>query len=150
MKFKINSTGLPIMADLAYMMVHYPNDYTQLPDDPIPVINDPCQWLMDIAPFTDRFGIHKVAVDTSSDPVIQYFNRDLNRRKWVNLQDPRVIGAIYYMAGQTVNIPGFGSVAIASPILTMGEAATFLNTPVAIEENEALRVNYASIWARAT
>lgn len=99
---------------------------------------DPCEWLLDIGPFTDRFGSKKWAVDMSADPFVQAFNRDLNRRKWVDLQDERVAVALNYMAGHT--IPGIGTIAAA--ILTDAEVATFLTTPVVAEENLALRKLY--------
>lgn len=101
---------------------------------------DPCEWLIDIGPFTDRFGPKKWAVDMSADPFVQAFNRDLNRRKWVDLRHDRVAIAFNYMAGQT--IPGIGT--IAAPILTQSEVDTFLTTPVRSDENMALRKLYFS------
>jgi len=97
-------------------------------------------WYLDIGPFTDRFGSKAYAVDNSTDPFVQSFNRDLSRRKWVNLRDPRVAVALNYLAG--VAVPGIGT--IAAPILTAAEVTAMLNTPVAPEENLALRKLYFS------
>lgn len=99
---------------------------------------DPCEWLLDIAPFTDRLGAKKYAVDTSADPFVAYFNRDLSRRKWADLEDQRVIAAINYLAGAT--LPGVGT--MAAPLLTGAEAAALLSVPASPEENRALRALY--------
>lgn len=108
--------------------------------EPPPVPADPCEWLLDIAPFTDRLEPYKFQIDTHTDAFVQYFNRDLNRRKYVDLKDPRVAAALYYMAGQT--IPSVGTIAI--PIFDAAFAASVLNTPVILKENFALRKAYFS------
>lgn len=107
---------------------------------PTPVTPPVWAWYIDIGPFSDRFGVKAFAVDSSPDPFVQSFNRDLNRRKWVDLKDPRVAMALGYLAGQTV--PGIGT--IAAPILTPAEVNIFLTTPVQPEENLALRKLYFS------
>ncbi len=99
---------------------------------------DPCAWLIDTGPFTDRFGDKKTAVDFSTDPVVMAFDKDLGRRQWVDLKDPRVAAALNYMAGHTA--AGLGT--MLTPILTDAEVAAILTTPVAPSENLALRKQY--------
>jgi len=139
-KFLINSTGNTILADLAFVEAVHPGDYTQLPDDPVTIPIDPAEWLIDNAPFTDRLEPYKYQIDTHTDPFIQYFNRDLSRRKYVDLKDPRVAIPLGYMAGRAV--PGVGT--IAAPIFSEAFMAGVLTTPVAIKENYALRKVYFS------
>jgi hypothetical protein len=108
----------------------------ELPEAPAPAPQaDPFQWFIDNAPFTDRLEPYKFQIDTHADPFIQYFNRDLNRRKYVDLKDPRVATSLNYMAGHT--IPGIGT--IAAPIFNDAFVAGVLNTPVILKENEWLR-----------
>jgi hypothetical protein len=99
-----------------------------------PVI-DPYEFLLDIAPFTDRLEPYKYQIDSHIDPFIQYFNRDLSRRKYVDLRDPKVAVALNYMAGHT--LPGIGT--IAAPIFDDAFVATVLTTPTTLKENMSLR-----------
>jgi hypothetical protein len=103
-----------------------------------PVVVDPCEFLLDIAPFTDRLEPHKYQIDTHTDPFIQYFNRDLSRRKYVDLKDPKVAAALNYMAGHAT--PGIGT--IATPIFNDAFVANVINTPALLKENFALRKAY--------
>lgn len=104
------------------------------PVPPTPPV-DPYEFLLDIAPFTDRLEPYKFQIDTHTDPFIQYFNRDLNRRKYVDLKDPRVAVALNYMAGHT--IAGIGT--IATPIFADAFVAKVLTTPTTHAENNVLR-----------
>lgn len=99
---------------------------------------DPCEWLIDLGPFTDRLGPKAFLVDQSTDAGVVYIRNDLSRRKWVDLQDDRVAASLYYLAGHTVPVLG----TLAVPILTDAEVAAALTTPVAMEENRALRKLY--------
>ena len=112
------------------------------PETPSPEPVEPpvYEWYIDIGPFVDRLGTKSLAVDTSTDPIVQAFSKDLARRKWVNLQDPRVASTLGYLAGDT--LPGIGT--ISSPILTSQEVTDVLTTPVEPEENLALRKQYFS------
>jgi hypothetical protein len=101
---------------------------------------DPCEFLMDIGPFTDRLEPYKYQIDTHTDAFVQYFNRDLSRRKYVDLKDPKVAVALNYMSG--VTIPGVGTIAV--PIFNAAFVTNLLNTPVVIRENFALRKAYFS------
>ncbi len=101
---------------------------------------DPCAWLIDIGPFTDRFGASKTAIDFSTDPVIMAFDKDLSRRKWIDLQDPRVAAVLTYLTGATV--AGLGT--LATPLITGAQKTAILTAPVATAENLALRRAYFS------
>lgn len=105
-----------------------------------PIVVDPCEWLLDTAPFTDRLEPYKFQIDTHTDPFIQYFNRDLSRRKYVDLKDPRVAVALNYMAGHT--IAGIGT--IATPIFNDAFVSGVLTTPTIAKENFALRKAFFS------
>ena len=64
----------------------YENGVFTAPVVPVIPIVDPCQWLIDIGPFYDRFGTAKMAVLTSSDAAVKAIMQDVNIRKWVDLQ----------------------------------------------------------------
>ena len=95
-------------------------------------------WYMDIGPFTDRFGTSKLSIDLSTDPIIMAFDKDLNRRKWVDLKDPRVEQVLNYIAGHTDPVLG----TISKALLTDQQVLDILTTPVSSAENLALRKLY--------
>lgn len=98
-------------------------------------------WLIDIGPFVDRLGVKRYALEQSTDPFVMSFRHDVDtRRKWIDLRDPRVAGALAYCAGHP--LPGVGT--IASPLLTDAEVTAVLTTPVEPQENLALRKLYFS------
>lgn len=107
------------------------------PEQP-PAPPDPCEWLMDLGPFADRLGAKAFEVDTSTVPGVIAVAKDLARRKWVDLKDPRVAASLYYLAGHTVPVLG----TLAVPILTDAEVLVILTTPVPMEANRALRKLY--------
>lgn len=125
--YKINSTGNCILADKAFMDAQYPNNYTLLPDSAAPV--DPCQYLIDIGPFYDRFGSAKMAVLTSADATVKAILSDVSIRKWIDLKRSDVASSLAYI----------GSVV---PALTSTLQTAILTTPVTAEENRALRKSY--------
>ena len=128
-----------ISADAEYMQENYPEGNYNLVPSPSETTPPPVwEWYIDIGPFVDRFGTKSLALDTSTDPIVQAFSKDLSRRKWINLQDPRVSMTLGYLAGVTV--PGIGT--IAAPILTPAEVTDILTAPVTPEENLALRKQY--------
>ena len=90
---------------------------------------DPCQWLIDIGPFFDRFGAAKMAVLTSSDAAVKAILQDIQVRKWIDLQRADVISALAYV----------GSVV---PAITPALRTAILTTPVTASENMALRRLY--------
>ena len=87
------------------------------------------EWLIDIGPFFDRFGSAKMAVLTSTDPGVRAILQDLQVRKWIDLQRADVAQGLAYVG--TV-------VAAVTPALQ----ATIMTTPVAAQENLALRRLY--------
>lgn len=140
--FHIAATGQTIVADLAFMQSQYSGGYTEVPQVPgAPEASPAWTWLIDIGPFVDRLGSKRFAIEQSTDPFVMSFRHDVDtRRKWIDLQDPRVAGALMYCAGQPV--AGVGT--IAAPILTEAEVTAVLTTPVTPEENMALRKLYFS------
>lgn len=89
------------------------------------------QWFVDIGPFFDRFGPAKMAVLTSTDAGVKAIIADVSIRKWVDLKRADVAQSLAYI----------GSVVAA---LTPAIQTAILTTPVAPEENLALRKLYFS------
>ena len=127
--YKITSTGNTVVADAQFMDMHHANDYALIPDAPPPT--DPCQWLIDIGPFFDRFGAAKMAVLTSTDAAVKAVLQDIQVRKWIDLQRADVATSLAYV----------GSVV---PAVTTTLQTAILTTPVAESENLALRKLYFS------
>ena len=94
-----------------------------------PVVVDPCEWLIDIGPFFDRFGAAKMTVLTSNDAVIKAILLDIGARHWIDLKRPDVATSLAYV----------GSVV---PAVDASMQAAILNTPVAPVDNLALRKLY--------
>lgn len=92
---------------------------------------DPCQWLIDIGPFFDRFGAAKMAVLTSTDAGVKAILQDIQVRKWIDLQRPDVASSLAYVGSVVPSVTG--------PLQT-----AILTTPVAAAENLALRRLYFS------
>lgn len=97
-------------------------------------------WYIDIGPFTDRLGLASAAIDLSSEQGVVVIRNDLARRKWIDLKDPRVIAALWYLAGQPHPVLG----TLAQPLLTAAVVTSALSTAVSAEENLALRKLYFS------
>lgn len=81
--------------------------------------------LIDIGPFFDRFGAAKLAVLSSTDVTIQAILRDIQVRKWIDLDRPDVASTIDYIMTKV-------------PAVTPDIKAYILNTPVSSDENIAL------------
>ena len=94
-----------------------------------PIVVDPCEWLLDLGPFYDRFGAAKMPVLTSPDATVKAIIADCNVRKWIDLQNPDVANGLAYI----------GTVVAA---LTPAIQTAILTTPVTAEENRALRKLY--------
>lgn len=90
------------------------------------------QWLIDIGPFFDRFGAAKMALLTSANATVQALVKDLQVRKWIDLQRADVAAGIDALIA--LGVPG-----VNSDLKT-----TVLTTPVADAENFALRKVYFS------
>lgn len=96
-----------------------------IPDTP----ENPTEWLVDIGPFFDRFGVAKMAVLTSVDAGVKAILADTQVRKWLDLKRPDVAQALAYIASVV-------------PAITQELQDSILNTPVTPEENLALRKLY--------
>lgn len=90
---------------------------------------DPCEWLIDLGPFYDRFAAAKMAVLTSTDAGVKAIMADVSIRKWIDLQRADVASALAYI----------GTVV---PAVDATLRAAILTTPVSTEENRALRKLY--------
>lgn len=112
------------------------------PPAPLAPVDPVWKWYIDIGPFFDRFGPSMMAVLLSPEPVVVAMLKNVNSRKWVDLQRPDVAAAIAYMAGQAV--PGLGTIATPIAGVTLALMNSILTTPVADEENHALRKLYFS------
>lgn len=85
--------------------------------------------LIDIGPFFDRFGVAKMAVLMSSDPVVQAILRDVQVRKWIDLSRQDVMDSLNYITTKV-------------PALTPEIVANVIHLPVEEAENMALRKLY--------
>ena len=128
MKYQINSTGAVILADEEFVNRYFPGDFTEVIETP-PVVVNPCEWLIDLGPFYDRFGAAKMPVLTSPDATVKAIIADCNIRKWIDLENPDVASGLAYI----------GTVVAA---LTPAIQTAILTTPVTAEENRALRRVY--------
>ena len=119
-----------IVADEAFVQANYPGLWELVPEStPAPVVN-PTEWLINVGPFFDRFGPAKLAVLAHTDPLVQALVKDLQVRVWIDLQRPDVAQGIDLLISK--NVPGV-TAALKTAILT---------TPVAPDENLALRKTY--------
>lgn len=100
------------------------------PAEPLPA-DTTTAWFIDIGPFYDRFGAAKMAVLTSTDAGVKAILSDVQIRKWIDLQRADVASSLAYI----------GSVVAA---LTPAIQTAILTTPVAPDENLALRKLYFS------
>lgn len=94
-----------------------------------PVVVDPCEWLIDLGPFYDRFGSAKMAVLTSADAGVKAIMADVAIRKWIDLQRTDVASSLAYIGSKVPSVDA----ALQTAILT---------TPVSADENRALRKQY--------
>ena len=130
MKYTITSTGAVIVADLNFVTAHHPNDFTEVIETP-PVVVDPCEWLIDVGPFFDRFGAAKLAVLTSADATVKAILQDIQVRKWIDLKRADVASSLAYVGTKV-------------PSVDATLQAAILTTPVAAADNLALRKLYFS------
>lgn len=92
----------------------------------------PTDWLIDIGPFFDRFGPAKMPLLMSSNATVQALVKDLQVRKWIDLQRADVGAGIDAL------------IALGVPGVDADQKAAVLTTPVTAEENFALRRVYFS------
>ena len=86
-------------------------------------------WYIDIGPFFDRFKTQKLAVLSSTDVTVQAILRDVQVRKWVDLQRPDVAQSLAYIGSKVTG-------------LTAAMQTEILTTPVTDDENMALLKTY--------
>lgn len=98
--------------------------------EPEPQPPSATDWLIDVGPFFDRFGAAKMALLMSSDATVQALVKDLQVRKWIDLQRVDV--------GQGID----ALIALSVPGVDGALKAAILTTPVTAEENFALRRVY--------
>ena len=96
-----------------------------------PVIVDPCEWLIDVGPFFDRFGAAKLAVLTSADATVKAILQDIQVRKWIDLKRADVASSLAYVGTKV-------------PAVDTTMQAAILNTPVSAADNLALRKMFFS------
>ena len=101
------------------------------PPAPPPEPPKPYATFIDIGPFFDRFKELKMSLLTSSDIGVQALIKDIQIRKWINLELPELAQALQY-------------VGTVIPTLTSNKILEILTTPVEPEENLALRKLYFS------
>lgn len=89
---------------------------------------DPCEWLIDIGPFFDRFGASKVALLSSSNATVRALVADVQVRKWIDLKRADVATALDLL--------------ISAGLITAAQKTAILTAPVTAEENRALRKLY--------
>ena len=118
------------MADLEFVTEHYPDDFTEVIEI-APVVVDPCEWLIDVGPFFDRFGAAKLAVLTSTDATVKAILQDIQVRKWIDLKRADVASSLAYVGTKV-------------PAVDATLQAAILTTPVAAADNLALRKLYFS------
>ena len=100
------------------------NAHSPDPEQQPPV--DPCEWLIDIGPFYDRFGAAKMAVLTSTDVGVRAILQETNIRKWIDLKRPDVASSLAYIGSKV-------------PAVDAAMQSAILTTPAAPDENLALR-----------
>lgn len=128
MKYQINSTGVVILADAEFVNRYHAGDFTEVIETP-PVVVDPCEWLIDLGPFFDRFGAAKMAVLTCADAGVKAIVQDTVIRKWIDLKRADVASGLAYIGSKVGSVDSTLQAAI-------------LNTPVVPEENMVLRKTY--------
>ena len=97
---------------------------------PAPVA-DPCEWLIDIGPFYDRFGPAKMVVLTSTDAGVKAILSDTGVRKWIDLKRTDVASSLAYIGSKV-------------PAVDATLQTAILTTPVAHVDNLALRKQFFS------
>ena len=100
--------------------------------EPPPAPPSPTDWLIDVGPFFDRFAGAKMALLTSANATVQALVKDLQVRKWIDLQRADVASGIDAL------------IALGVPGMTTALKTAVLTTPVTAEENFALRKVYFS------
>ena len=106
------------------------NEYT-VTDGVLSAVS-PTEWLIDVGPFFDRFAAAKMPLLMSSNATVQALVKDLQVRKWIDLQRPDVAQGIDAL------------IALGVPGMTAELKTAILTAPVTADENFALRKVYFS------
>lgn len=90
-----------IIADLAFVEVHYPGAYREVLEPlPPPLTWDgagPEYWWIEVGSFYDRFGAAKIPVLASPNPTVQALVRDTQVRKYIDLKRSDVIQFVDFL-----------------------------------------------------
>lgn len=100
--------------------------------EPPPAAPSPTDWLIDVGPFFDRFAGAKMPLLMSTNATVQALVKDLQVRKWIDLQRPDVATGIDAL------------IALGVPGMTAELKTAILTTPPTAEENFALKKVYFS------
>lgn len=124
-------TGVFVIVDeITCNIGDYWNGVSFAPPAPPPEAPPPVwEHYIDIGPFFDRFGVAKMQVLLSTDPMVQAILRDVQVRKWVDLTREDVATALAYISS-------------IIPALTPEIIANVIHLPVEDAENMALRKQY--------
>jgi len=87
-------------------------------------------WLIDVGPFFDRFATAKMPLLMSTNATVQALVKDLQVRKWIDLQRADVAAGIDAL------------IALGVTNMTAALKTAILTAPVTAEENFALRKTY--------
>lgn len=109
--------------------VHDGTKYAPPTQPEIPAVVDPCEWLIDLGFFYDRFGVAKMDVLMSEDAGVKVRIANFNIRDWIDLKKEDVSADLAYISSQV-------------PSLTTELQNSILTTPVTADENRALRKKY--------
>lgn len=88
MKYQITSTGNIILADQSFMDAVHPNDYTELPDDP--VVAQALPKHISVGSFFDRFGAQKYPILASTDVMVRALIQDCSVRSYIDLDNAQL------------------------------------------------------------
>ena len=81
-------------------------------------------WFIDVGPFFDRFGVSAIAIASSEDPQVRGLMALVTPRKWIDLK--------------RVDVSMFLDMLVSKSLITSGQKATILTTPVTTTEQSAL------------
>ncbi len=132
MKYKINSSGAVILADLAFVEAHYPGDFTEVIDTPVQPPEDPRIWWIDVGPLKDRLGMDALALAASNDGVCKAVIEMLNGRKYGDLKDLRLANLLGLLAAN--NQPAADARFPSSGPMTPAKIAVILTTATTEDE----------------
>lgn len=120
-----------VQSDTAHIGDLYSGGTFVTPEPP-PAAPSPTDWLIDVGPFFDRFAAAKMPLLMSTNATVQALVKDLQVRKWIDLQRADVGAGIDAL------------IALGVPGMTTELKTAILTTPPTAEENFALKKVYFS------